>query len=379
MKQNIQDYVKSELNDLRDLSNNINLSEFKEGLWFSKLLKHALSTYASKIDAAYFVEKYPNLPRDGIADRRVALAKNYAAIAGGLNAGAYSTAVVATIGSSGGASPLTVPAAATSFFIDLLYISQLQLKLAYDLSVLYEHPVDMDDPSDLLDLIKVAFGIKAGETLQSAASKIAPEATRVGVKALASGSRLATLKALPVIGKHLLQRHIIKFSIPMVAIPLSTGINYYSTGTIARTARRIYRRRAALREAANTISKDLITVPLLALQVIYLVAQADGEVSESEALLIQELSSLFLEYDEAVSAVQEFEKMINVSEPTILQQIASQPSDIKKMLFEVAVVTAASDSMTHKLEKQTLKNLADACDCKFDNAAVKLASKQFFS
>jgi hypothetical protein len=300
LKQNTQDYVKSELNDLRDLANTINLSDFKEGLWFSSLLKHALSTYVSRVDAAYFVEKYPNLPRDGIVDRRVASAKNYAAIAGGLNAGAYSMAVAATIGSSGGASPLTVPAAATSFFIDLLYTSQLQLKLAYDLSVLYEHPVDMDDPNDLLDLVKVAFGIKAGETLQSAASKIAPEATRVGVKALASGSRLATLKALPVIGKHLFQRNIIKFSIPMIAIPLSTGINYYSTGTIAKTARRIYRRRAALREAANSISMDLITVPLLALQVIYLVAQADGEVSESEALLIQELSSLFLEYDEAV-------------------------------------------------------------------------------
>jgi hypothetical protein len=80
-----------------------------------------------------------------------------------------------------------------------------------------------------------------------------------------------------------------------------------------------------------------------------------------------------------VSAVQEFEKIINVSEPTVLQQIASQPSDIKKMLFEVAVVTAASDSVTHKLETQTLKNLADACDCKFDDTAVKLASKQFFS
>lgn len=378
MNQNTQDYVKTELNDLRDLANTLKLSDFKEGLWFSSLLKHALSTYVSKVNAAYFVEKYPNLPRDGIVDRRVALAKNYAAIAGGVNAGAYSTAVAATIGSGGGASPLTVPAAATSFFIDLLYTSQLQLKLAYDLSILYEHPVDIDDPNDLLDLVKVAFGIKAGDTLQNAALKIAPEATRVGVKALASGSRLATLKALPVIGKHLLQRNIIKFSIPLIAVPLSTGINYYSTGTIAKTAKHIYRRRAALREAANTISMDLITVPLLVLQVIYLVAQADGEVSESEALLIQELSSLFLEYDEAVSAVQEFEKMINVSESTILQQIASQPPDIKKMLFEVAVVTAASDSVAHKMENQTLKKLADVCDCKFDDTAVKLASKQFF-
>lgn len=376
MKQPAREYVQTELKELKELASTINLSEFKEGLWFSKLLRHALNNYSNKVDAAYFVAKYPNLPRDGIVDRRVALAKNYAAIAGGLNAGAYSTAISATIGSVGGASPLAIPAAAISFVVDLLYTSQLQLKLSYDLSVLYEHPIDIDDPDDLIDLIKVAFGIKAGETLQSAASKLAPEATRIGVKAVASGSRLATLKALPVIGKHLLQRNIIKFAIPVVSIPLSSGINYYSTGTIAKTAKRIYRRRAALREAAETVSLDLLEVPLLALQVVYLVAQADGEVSESEALFINELSSMFLENDEAISAVQEFEKMINTSEPTILQRIATQQSEIKRMLFDVAVVTAASDSTVHKLEKQTLKNLAEVCDCDFRVSDIKRASKQ---
>ena len=122
---------------------------------------------------------------------------------------------------------------------------------------------------------------------------------------------------------------------------------------------------------------DMTTVPLLTLQVIYLVAQADGEVSESEALLIQELSSLFLEYDQAASSVQEFEKIINISEPTILQQITNQSSDTKKMLFEVAVITAASDSESHKLEKQLLKNLAEVCECDYDAAAIKRISKQF--
>jgi hypothetical protein len=144
-----------------------------------------------------------------------------------MSASAYSLAVVATLGSKGGASPITVPAAILSFTADLLFVSRLQLRLAYDLSVLYGHPVDLDDPEGLVALIKVAFGVKAGEELQNAAAKLVPEAVRQGVKQVAKGPALHALKALPVVGKLLLQRNIIKMAIPGVAIPLSTGLNYF--------------------------------------------------------------------------------------------------------------------------------------------------------
>lgn len=377
LKQSKKDHVKSELENLKKLASTITVKELKEGLWFSKLLKHALSSYTEKVDAAYFTEKYPNLPRDGIVDRRVALAKKYTAIAGGLNAGAYSAAVLTTIGSAGGASPLMVPAAVTSFTADILYTSMMQLRLAYDLSVLYEYPIDIDDPSDLIDLIKIAFGIKTGETLTNAAIKIAPEATRVGVKTMISGSRLATLKALPVIGKHLLQRNLIKFAIPAVAIPLSSGINYKSTSAIAKTAKRIYRRRAVLREEAQRISVELLAIPLLTLQLIYLVARETGEVSENQAVFIRELGSLFSEDDKAALAVKQFEAMVHVSEPKVLEQVANQPSDVKKRLFDVAVITAASNANIHKLEKKLLMTVAEACDCEYDTATIKRMVKQF--
>jgi hypothetical protein len=44
-------------------------------------------------------------------DQRIKMAARYAALEGGLSASAYSAAVVATLGSAGGASPVMLPAA----------------------------------------------------------------------------------------------------------------------------------------------------------------------------------------------------------------------------------------------------------------------------
>ena len=57
--------------------------------------------------------------RDAVVEARIKLAARYAALEGGLSASAYTGAVAATIGSAGGASPLTASAAVLSFSADL--------------------------------------------------------------------------------------------------------------------------------------------------------------------------------------------------------------------------------------------------------------------
>jgi hypothetical protein len=87
------------------------------------------------------------------------MAARYAA---GLSAGACSAAIAATPGSLGGASPATVPAAAATMMADVAFITRLQLRLAYDVAVLYRVPLDLSDPDDMWKLIRVAFTIKRG-------------------------------------------------------------------------------------------------------------------------------------------------------------------------------------------------------------------------
>src|SRR3954453_13716944 len=103
--------VERERAELREFIKGLNPDDVKSGGWFTKLVAQALSSYTDKVDWLYFQEKYKGVPADGIVEQRITMASRYAALEGGLSAGAYSAAVAATIGSAGGASPLTLPAA----------------------------------------------------------------------------------------------------------------------------------------------------------------------------------------------------------------------------------------------------------------------------
>lgn len=136
--------VQNQIADIKNFVKGINIDEFKNGEWFAKLLTFSLDKYVQKVNADYFRGKYPNLPPDAIVQARIKLAAKYAGIEGSLTAAAYSTVVIATLGSAGGASPATVPAGLTAFGVDLVYASQLQLRLAYDIAVLYGVPLDLE-------------------------------------------------------------------------------------------------------------------------------------------------------------------------------------------------------------------------------------------
>ncbi|BFO17159.1 hypothetical protein SHKM778_35470 [Streptomyces sp. KM77-8] len=98
--------------------------------------------------------------------------------------------------------------------VDVAFITQLQLRLAYDISVLYRVPLDVHDPDDLWKLIRVALTIKSGEVANKTVSKAVPLMVRPLIKRFYSNSVLAAGRALPVVGKHLLQRNVIKIGIP---------------------------------------------------------------------------------------------------------------------------------------------------------------------
>ena len=132
-----REVVERERSELREFIKGLSPDDIRSGDWFTKLSAQALSSYTSKVDWQYFQERYRGVPADAIVDQRVKMAARYAALEGGLSASAYTAAVAATIGSLGGASPATVPAAAATMMIDVAFITRLQLHLAYDIAVLY--------------------------------------------------------------------------------------------------------------------------------------------------------------------------------------------------------------------------------------------------
>lgn len=335
----------------------------KSGEWFAKLLASALRTYSAEATPEFFATKYPGLPMDAVIDRQIALAQRYAAIEGGLTASVYTAAVAASIGTAGGASPLMAPAALTAFSVDLYYLTKLQLRLAYDMGVLYGKPADIDDPEDLYELITIAFGVKAAEVFSSAASKVAPEAVRLGVKAAIKGTTLKSLQALPFVGRYLLQRNLIKVGIPLIGIPLSAGINYYSTGSVAGTARQIYRDKALAEEKAQSLV-DYSRNDGLLVSLVWAAIRCDGKTAAEEMFLLKDMIRLA---DEDEGLDDESDTLgLDLDVESLFARAAALARDERDILFDAVLLAVAFDKKVHKKERDFLDKLAAATGVEFN-------------
>ena len=364
-----REQVRDELGRLQRFARGLRLDEVRDGTWFSELVRYSLAQYAREVDAAYFQRKYPGLPADAVVQARIDLAARYAGIEGGLSAGAYTGLVAATLGSGGGASPLTLPGAGASFVLDLLYVSQLQLKLAYDVAVLYRVPLDLEDPEDLWKLIRIAFVIKGGETGRGLVGKGVPALVRPVLKRLYGGGTLAAAKSLPVVGKYLLQRNVIKFTIPAVGVPLSMGINYWSTRSAGAYAVRVFRREAAIVEAARRMTESTAHRAEL-LWVLWLVIKADGLVHENERLLLKQVTGILRDPESELTALSELERTVNLQRNNVWALIEAAEGDTRP-LYAAAVDAAAVDGKINANELTVLRKLADHCTAEFDEAAIR--------
>ncbi|MCM1943462.1 hypothetical protein NC239_35270 [Streptomyces sp. G3] len=351
--------VEQEQAAIRDFVKGLSGDDIKSGNWFTKLAAHAMNTYTEKVDWQYFQDRYAGVPADVIVDQRIKMASRYAALEGGLSAGAYTAAVAATIGSLGGASPATVPAAVATVTVDVAFITQLQLRLAYDISVLYRVPLDVHDPDDLWKLIRVALTIKSGEAANKSVSKAVPLVVRPLVKRFYSGSTLAAGKALPVVGKHLLQRNVIKIGIPLVGVPLSVLLNRYTTLVAGRHARAVFRNEARVIELAAGIS-ERSRHPQLMLWVAWLVlrANAKAKIADDEALLMRHLVRQVRERHDVVD--EQLAQIVDIDPAEVWKRVDGEPGDLGDVL-DAAERVAAVDGDVNSREKAILAELRERC------------------
>jgi len=349
--------VEKERNDIRKFIKTLSGTDIKSGGWFEKLIAHGLSSYTEKATWQYFQDKYKGVPANAIVDQRIKMAARYAAIEGGLSATAYTGAIVATIGSLGGASPLTVPAAVVTVMVDVAFITQLQLRLAHDIAVLYRVPLDLSDPADMWKLIRVAFTIKGGEFLREGLIKAVPAFLRPVLKSFFSGSVLAVLKGLPFVGKYLLQRNIIKIGIPLVGIPLAVLLNHYTTLLAGRHAQAVFRNEARVIELAENLSKRS-QHPQLMLWVAWLVITADKKITDDEALLIRHLVSAVHDHHQVVD--EDLARLVEVDPEDVWRRVQAETGDLSDIL-EMAEEVANVDGAMNAKEKAIIAELQDRC------------------
>jgi hypothetical protein len=350
-------FVEDERAKLRKFITGLSPDDIKSGGWFTKLIAQALSSYTDKVNWQYFQERYVGVPADAIVDQRIKMASRYAALEGGLSASAYTAAVVTTLGSLGGASPATVPAAIATVMIDVAFITQLQLRLAYDVAVLYRIPLDLSDPEDMWKLIRVAFTIKSGEVAREGVIKVVPAVIRPVIKRFYSGAVISAARGLPVVGKFLLQRNVIKIGIPLVGVPLAVVLNRYSTLLAGRHAQAVFRNEARVIELAENLSARS-RHPQLMLWVAWLVIMADRKIADDEALLIRHLVRLVRDHHQVID--EQLARLVDIDPAEVWRRVDAESGDLSDII-DVADRVAAVDGPASSAEKAVISELRDRC------------------
>lgn len=367
--------VRREVERVRGFVKDLSMEDLRQGNWFAKLLTFSLNKYVEEVDAEYFRRKYPDLPADAVVRERIQMAARYAGVEGGLSAAAYTGAVAATIGSGGGASPLTLPAGGASFAVDLVYTSQLQLRLAHDIAVLYRVPLDMDDPDDLWKLIRIAFAIKSGEAGGGAVLKGVPVVVRPVVKKFFSGSTLAAARSLPVVGRHLLQRNVIKFAIPVVGVPLSVGVNYWTTRTAGNHALEIFRNEARLVESASRIVESAEHHGELP-WIMWAAATSDGPATSNQHGLLNYVSKELRARGTADTELEELRDVIEIDRDRVWRMLEDATGDLEP-LHSAAVTTVSVRGKASKKSLMHLERVAAECGVDHDSQAVRAQARSW--
>ncbi|MGO2776852.1 hypothetical protein [Corynebacterium casei] len=355
--------VAAQIEQTKEFVSGLGIDDLKNGDWFPRLLTFAVANYADNVDAEYFRKKYPDLPVDAIVDQRIRMAARYASIEGTISASAYTAAIAGTIGTLGGASPFTVSAGAASFSLDMIYTTQLQLRTAYDISVLYGVPINMDDPDDMWKLVKIAFAIKAGETGTIAISKGIPEFARVIVRKYFSGSVLAAARSFPVIGKYLLQRNVIKFAIPAIGVPVTTVVNFWTTKLAGTHAKKVLRREVKIAEAANRAVANTTDQGTL-LWVFWLVMRSDAALNEDETLLYHYVSKSIRGTGQFEAELSEIQSSVVLDDEKAWSIIAAS-KEPGHLLYRAGLLASAVDGKMTSEKLKTLKKLAETINVDF--------------
>jgi len=358
--------VREELDGLRELADNTSLESLRDGSWLVSYLDHALGDYAPENDRNAVRARWPDLDLDAVADVRIDVAQRHAALAGGLSAAAYASVVMAGIATGGLASAVALPTAVAAFALDTYFTARVQLRLGWDLAVLYGRRFDLDDPVQASVLARVAFGLDTDRAMRDMASRFAPEASRLTTRAVTTGVRLATGQGLKTVGQKLVMRNLAKFAMPALGVPLCAGVNHYTTGVTGAQVKRVFGGQAQAVEIAEELTRAPAD-PAILVDTVLMLVQADGRIRAAEHTLMREL------LDTYTQGGRELDPPIEVDTEAVLARIRTTEAGLRERIYSAAVAAVALDGTLHSAEDQLLRQIAVAAGVTYDPRVVTAA------
>lgn len=279
--------IEKEVNEMKDsLLKDISKESRRNGTWFFVVLKKVIESHANNVNAEYFQSKYKTAVKDTIAKKIINVNRNYSIITG------------ATLGVGGGLFGLYAAIPAT--FGEIATLTYLQLRMIYDLSVIYDKPIDFNDPEEAYKIIKICLGIKMTETAKGFLAQGTKKGSEMTVGILGRRAVLRpTQDMFNAIGIKITQRAIKNAMSKMVPVAgaliggsVCALIDYNSTKMVAKNSLSIYRTPKLLVEIfdnKNAISIDNIKDYDILLKGCLFMVNSDQDVDIHKTVLIEHI------------------------------------------------------------------------------------------
>jgi hypothetical protein len=357
--------VSSELEEAKDFAKTLNIDDVKSGQWFIALLQKVVQSYDRNARAEYFQQKYPGLPPDEIAAILTSVTVRYATIAGAVTGAAATANQIAALSSAG----MTIAVMVGAIGAEMVYLARIQLRLVLDLSVVYDLQLDPDDPEDILMVFGYALGVAPTEMLGKGLQVAARGGTQYAVKKYISKG---TLKAIQDFGKRIgiriLQKSILKYTVPVVSAVVGSSYNYVTTKSIGGIAKNHLKNRGKVTEELRQLVSRQNTYDVAFPAAAMYMAQIDDEFSTKEKEFYRAILSR-MSFEEHTQA--EFSKLM-ASEGNIVEAIAQiEDDEIRRSLVEVLVLMAVYDGDLVEKERDFLIKTATHLNVPLDISKVE--------
>jgi len=348
----IKAQVSEGLDEAREFARTLDIEQVRSGQWFVELLQKVVYAYDRNARTEYFQQKYPGLSPDEIADILISVTARYATVAGGVAGAAATSTQLTTLSSFGMTAPL--------FFgvigAEMLYLARIQMRLVLDLSVVYDLQLDPEDPEDVLMVFGYAVGVAPTELLGTVASKAAGGGAKTLVKKYVSKSVLKTIQSFArKLGFTILQRTIIKYTVPVASAIVGSTYNYATTSSMGRIAKAHFRNRGKFTGELQTLVSRQNTYDLVFPAAAMYMAHLDGELSPKERDLYRAMLSrmTFSEHAEA-----EFRRLVDDEANLIEAAARIEDMELRRSLMDVLALMAVCDGELAEKESEFLANIA---------------------
>lgn len=369
--EHVKAQVSKELEDAKNLAKTLNFEEVKSGEWFIKLLQQVVRSYDRNTRATYFLKKYPGLPPDDIADILTSVTVRYATIAGAVAGAAATANQIAALSSAG----ITTALFFGSIGAEMLYLSQIQMRLVLDLSVVYDLQLDPEDPEDVLMIFGYALGVTPTETIGKGLQIAAGAGAKGAVKKyISKGTLQAVQNFARRLGFKVLQRTILKFAVPVASAAVGSSYNYATTKSLGRIAKAHLKNRGKVTEELRVLISRQHTYDLAFPAAVMYVAQVDGQFSAKEKDFYRTILSR-MSFDEHTQV--EFQKL-TAKEENILEAIGNiEDEEVRRSLMETLVLMTIYDGELAEKEREFLGRAAERLNVTLDIAEVEQRSRDY--